>query len=1047
MNRIVMYFMKRPVLFWSVMVGLVLAGIMTFLQMPKLEDPAVPVKQAMVIVPYPGASSHEVELHVAIPLEDELKALPNVKKITSQCENGMASITVEFVPEVQSKDLEQQFDLFRRKINDYSSHLPQGCYTPIIVDDMMDVYGMFYYVSAENYEPAELTKYTKMLRRELMKVKGVKRINIFGSQDEEIEIVISKDKITRNGIIPVQIMSALQSASETVDPGKYDIDDEKLQFRVKTRIKNEKDIENLTIQTLDGKHLRIGDIAEVHKGYASPQKNGFFVNGKPAIALMVAAESDANIPEIGKSVDKKIEELKGSLPTGFIVDKVFFQPDQVDDAINSFMMNLVESVLIVIIALILAMGWRSGVIIGIGLCLTIAGSFPILLACGTTLQRISLGAFIIAMGMLVDNAIVIMDGIIVDRNRGLAPKKYLFNIGKKTAFPLLGATIIAAASLLCIFLSKNTTGEYARDVFLVLAISLLLSWVLALVQVPIFAKTFLPVRIKRNTQGEIKDNKMQHAIRTCVQWLIAHRTLSVSVFCGVLLLSIFGMTKVKNLFFPDFNYNQYVIEYFLPPQTDPAKVKEDLISISDMLMKNGEVKSVAATMGGPAGRYSLVRPMTSGGDSYGEIIVTASDYNTVVKQVPLVREKLRALYPDAYIRLRKYNFSTSTSHSVEVAFSGPDPAVLKQLSLEAENAMCKSQYVDPYSVENNWKPTSKTIVADFSDRDALKAGLTRKDVANSISAATDGLIIGAINDADIPVTLRMKVRNSDGSRISDISTIPVWSSMNIKIDNADISSFLSGGKSAGDIEDRVFRSMPLCALSDDISVGWEESVVMRVNGERNIEAQCDPDFDQYDATPTKVEDDIRSDIEKIKLPKGYSMEWKGENANSSEAIGDLLKYLPITIFLIVLVLLMLFNNWRKVGLIMICFPFVLCGIVPALLVCRQPFTFMVVLGLFGLIGMMIKNAIVLVDEINRRTTEDKEEPYSAVVNATVSRTRPVVMASLTTIVGMIPLIGDPMYSSMAIAVIGGLTAGTIITLMLLPLLYTVFFKIKTPKEV
>ena len=207
MNRIVMYFMKRPVLFWSVMVGLVLAGIMTFLQMPKLEDPAVPVKQAMVIVPYPGASSHEVELHVAIPLEDELKALPNVKKITSQCENGMASITVEFVPEVQSKDLEQQFDLFRRKINDYSSHLPQGCYTPIIVDDMMDVYGMFYYVSAENYEPAELTKYTKMLRRELMKVKGVKRINIFGSQDEEIEIVISKDKIARNGIIPVQIMS------------------------------------------------------------------------------------------------------------------------------------------------------------------------------------------------------------------------------------------------------------------------------------------------------------------------------------------------------------------------------------------------------------------------------------------------------------------------------------------------------------------------------------------------------------------------------------------------------------------------------------------------------------------------------------------------------------------------------------------------------------------------------------------------------------------------------------------------------------------------
>ena len=384
------FFMRRPDLFWSLMVAIIIAGVLSFVQMPKLEDPAVSAKQAMVVVSWPGASAHEMELKVAQLMEDELRALPNVKKVRSECQNSAALFTVEFQMTVLNRDLEQHFDLLRRKVNDAASRLPQGCYEPIVIDDMMDVYGIFYALTADGYDYPEMYRYARYLQRELLDVKGVKRINIVGNRDEVINIIVSKEQIARNGIIPTQIMSALQSAGKTVNAGRYGIDGERIALYVDSSVKDEEDIRNLQIQTLDGKMLRIGDVARVERGYASPQRNGFFVDGKPALAICIAMESSAIVPDVGRAVDTRLAEAMKSLPAGFSTDKIFFQPDKVDEAISSFMWNLVESVAIVILVLIFTMGWRSGLIIGLGLVLAVCVSFPILLMCGTTLQRISL---------------------------------------------------------------------------------------------------------------------------------------------------------------------------------------------------------------------------------------------------------------------------------------------------------------------------------------------------------------------------------------------------------------------------------------------------------------------------------------------------------------------------------------------------------------------------------------------------------------------------------------------------------------------------------
>ena len=839
-------------------------------------------------------------------------------------------------------------------------------------------------------------------------------------------------------------MSVLQGAFKTVNAGKYQSGNELVPVYVDAESKDENDVKNLLIQTTDGKTLRLGDIAKIEKTYAEPQRNGFFVNGKPALAICIAMESSAIVPDVGKAVDKRLDEVMKDIPAGMSTEKIFFQPDKVEDAISSFMWNLVESVAIVILVLIFTMGFRSGLIIGFGLILTVAVSFPVLLVCGTTLQRISLGAFIVAMGMLVDNAVVIMDGILIDKKRGLAPKNYLYRIGRNTAMPLLGATVIAASTFLCVYLSPDSAGEYSGDLFLVLCVSLLASWILALVQVPVCAKMWLPARehADGNNHETVMNSPVHKFVRNTISRLIDYKKTAIAIAFAVLVLCLAGMSKVKNLFFPDFDYKQYVVECFFPAATSPDVVRDKLLEMSNLLAAREDIERIAVSQGSAPAHYCLVRPMTSGGDCYGELIIDCKDYNTVVKQIPEVRRELREKYPDAYIRCRKYNFSISTSHTVEVEFAGPDPAVLKELSSKAENIMRKCKYVDPYSVQNNWKPYGKSYVAKYLQQDALRSGVGRSDIANALMAATDGMPVGVINDQDKTVVVNMLVRNEDGSRIGDLNDIPVWSMMNLHLSNDELNSAIAGGKGMSELQDKIFRSTPLSRVTEGITMKWDEDAVMRLNGQRVIEAECDPDSEIDGATPAKVVESIKEEIEAIDLPAGYSMRWVGEGEVQGEAINNLMKYVPLTIFIILAILLLLFNSWKKVILILICFPFVFCGIVPSLLITNQPMTFMAIIGMMGLIGMMVKNAIVLVDEINRLQTEEKKLPYTAVIEATVSRVRPVLMASLTTIVGMIPLITDPMYSSMAITIMGGLAVGTLITLILLPVFYTLLFNIR-----
>lgn len=1042
---------KKNKIFWFLLVAIVFGGIFSYDRLGKLEDPEINIMVANVVTIYPGASAHEVELKVTDVLEKELSALADINKIYSRSEANVSVIQVYLKMTVPQKELVQRWDILRNKLDNAKSKLPAGVQTPVVYDDMGDVFGMFYALIAdEGFDYQEMSRYASFLEKNLTDVKGVKRINIYGKQKPVINITLSEDKMSEMGILPLQIFSALGDYTKELYPGRVISGSQELRVEIDDQASTCEDLGNILIKTLTDGSVKLSDIASIEKSYAEPYRNTMFVDNQKALGIGISMESGENIIKLGKAVDRKMDELMQQVPAGIKLQKVFFQPDKVDDAINGFIWNLVFSVIIVILVLMFTMGLNGGIIIGSGLVLTILATFPFLLVFDGTLQRISLGAFIVAMGMLVDNAIVVLDGILVDYKKGNKGKSIYTKTAKQTAIPLVGATLIAIVAFLPVFLSPDTAGTYVKDLFLVLAISLSISWLMALTQVPLF--TSMMHRRKRKAgklpvqQGKDPfDSKLYHGLRRTLEFAMHHRFSTLAISIAALGLAMFNMSRVDKTFFPDFNYNQFYIEFTLPQGSTPEQVNAKLKDITDHFKTYDEVETVVTSQGMTPMRYVLVRGMmTENADNYGELIVNFKDYETMQKMKAVLSEYLHSHYPEGKSRIRKYNMSIKPSHTVEAQFTGPDPAILKSLSRQAMDIMQKNKDVDQYTLGEDWIPTAKTLRAVYDPVSANKAAVTRSDISNAILAATDGLPIQTVYDGEYPVQVVFRIRDKDGNRIEDIANIPVWSMIpNIAagLNMENLMGIYSGATDMNDMSRQILTPVPLSAVTKGVTLNYEEPVVRRVNGKRTIQAQCDPVDGK---SPAELQAELDQEISKISLPDGYEFHWIGESELKTDAMREILKLLPLAGGIIVLILLLLFNDYRRPLIILLCLPMSMVGIVPGLILTGQPFSFIAIVGVIGLAGMIIKNAIVLLDEIELKL-KTESSAYRAVVEATIYRVRPVIMASMTTILGMIPLILDPMYASMAVAIISGLLIGTLITLIFVPILYSVFYRVKIQK--
>ena len=1032
-------FRNRNLIYFLIAV-LVVGGALSAWQMSKLEDPEVKVKLAMVVTTYPGASAHQVELEVTDVLEKNIRTMENIDNIESYSFNDLSLIQVELLSTVNQTQLEQSWDMLRRKVNDAQASLPQGVSPPMVKDDFGNVFGMFYALTGDGMGDRELADYAELVKREVNDLEGVDRVDLYGKRPECINISLLQDRMANLGVKPMEVLATLNGQNQTTYTGYFENGDNRIRVTVNDKFKTVKDIGDMLIQGHDDDQLRLRDIARIEKGYEEPTRNELFFDGARAIGILIAASGESDIIKVGAEVEKTMQHLKDTrFPAGVDIHKVFNQPERVADSLGTFGINLVESVFIVIVILMLTMGFKSGLIIGYSLIITVFGSFFFLHYLDGTLQRVSLGTFILAMGMLVDNAIVIIDGILVDLKAGKPRMEAMTAIGRQTAMPLLGATLIAIIAFLPIFLSPDTAGVYTRDLFIVLAVSLLLSWVLALVHVPLMANRRLFPKAEKNEDGKrVYQGKIYAILRTVLRYGLTHRWSTVVAMVVLLILSGIGYTLMKQGFFPDMVYDQLYMEYKLPEGTGSKKVTKDLQEIEAYLKTHKEVTHVTASIGGTPGRYNLVRSIANPSLAYGELIIDFTSPEALEEKMDGIQQYLTTHYPDAYVKLKRYNLMYK-KYPIEAQFIGPDPAVLHRLADSARIIM--EQTPEVCLITTDWNPDVPVLTVEYDQPAARALGLSRNDVSISLLTATGGIPIGTFYQDIHKDNIYLKSVNEKGEPIEDLNNAQIFSqlpSINGLMDKEFLVKIKSGNLDKTEIVETLMGSIPLQQVSKKIDVRWEPSVVPRYNGQRSQRVQCSP---VPGIETEKARQAIASRMEAIELPEGYSLLWQGEHKASTQSMKYLFQNFPLAIVLMIAILIMLFKDYRKPMIIFCCLPFVIVGVVLVMLLTGKVFNFVAIVGTLGLMGMLIKNGIVLMDEITLQLNQGVE-PVTALIDSSQSRLRPVMMASLTTILGMIPLLPDAMFGSLAASIMGGLLFGTVITLLFIPVLYALFFNIK-----
>ena len=1019
---------------------LVVGGFLAYGSMSKLEDPAIKVKQAMVITTYPGASSHQVELEVTDPLEKSIREMSTINNIESSSYADLSLITVELLTTVPDENVEQQWDMLRRKVANAQSKLPSGASQSQVRDDFGDVYGMFYALKGDGQSDKELNDYAELIKRSVTEIDGVSRVDIYGKRNQCINIELYEEKMANLGVLPTEIIMTLNNQNKTSYAGYYDNGDRRIRVTVDDQFNNVDDIANMLIQGHDDDQLRIKDIATVVKTYEATTRNQMKCDGVQALGISIACSPDYDILNVGAKVEEAVKNVEKRLPAGIECQKVFFQPERVSNALNTFLINLLESVAIVVLLLVFFMGWRSAYIIGSSLVVIVFGSFLVLKGFDGTLQRVSLASFILAMGMLVDNAIVIVDGILIDMKQGKPRLEALTSIGQKTAMPLLGATLIAILAFLPIFMSPDTAGVYVRDLFIVIAVSLLLSWVLALIHVPVMSnRMFKHVEVSEEEKNkELYKGRSYDVLEKVLIFGLKHRKTTVVSAIVLLGLAAFCYKFVDRAFFPDMEYDQLYMEYKLPEGSNSTETARDLEEIRQLLMKRDYITHVTTSVGGTPSRYNLVRSIATPSLAYGELIIDFESPSALVKHIDSLQKEISDMYPDAYVKFKRYNLMFK-KYPIEACFSGPDPAVLHRLTDSARAIVESSDKV--YLPTSDWEPQVPVLSIDYDQASARNSGLSRSDVAMSMMAYTGGVPIGTFYDGINPQNIYVKCTDENGKNVENLENARVFGMIpNVGqfLNRSTMQKLMTGTVTREDVIENLIQTTPLKQVSHGLDIKWEEPVVVRHNGQRSQRLQCSP---CPGVGTEEARQAIAEKIEKMELPEGYSLSWEGEKKASDQSMKYLFNGFPICIVFMILILVMLFKDYKKPAIIFCCIPLVVIGVMPVVMLTGKPFGFVAIVGVLGLIGMMIKNGIVLMDEINLEISQGIPLRV-ALVQSSKSRLRPVMMASLTTILGMIPLVPDSMFGSLAVTIMGGLFMGTLITLIFIPVLYSMFFKVK-----
>ena len=1008
------YSIHKKTISLVITVLLLVGGVISFMGIGMLEDPEFTIKDAVVITQYPGASAKEVEEEVTDKVETAVQQLGQLDKIKSISKPGLSIITASMKPKYTSKDLPQVWDELRRKVNDVQAQLPPGVLPSIVNDDFGDVFGILLSVSGEGYSYKELKDAVDYMRRELLLVNDVSKVTLWGAKQEAIFVEISRSRLAQLGLGLDTVYSSLQSQNMVVPAGSVQVGPEYIRISPSGEFNSVEQIENLQIRDpKSNKVIYLKDIGDVVRDYMDPPRKILRYNGKPAISVGISVAKGGNVVKLGDAINLKLEELKGLLPVGIEIGVINFQADDVRIAIKAFVINFLEAIAIVIAVLLIFMGVRSGLLIGSILAITVLGSIVVMKMWGINLQRISLGALIIALGMLVDNAIVVTEGMLIRIQAGKDALKSAIEVVEQSMMPLLGATVIAVLAFWSIGMSNDSTGEFCRSLFQVMLVSLMMSWIIAITITPLFCKMFL--KAGGQAPGEESDPYKGFIFVTYKKFLslcIRMRWMTILVMVGMLFASIYGFGFIKGSFFPPATKPVFMLNYWLPSGTDIRKTSDDIKIIEKHLSSDERISSVTSYIGEGAPRLVLTfSPEQTGDDAYGLIFVGVHDFKDIDTLIPEVEAYIQSNFPDASPILRKFALGPGDDFDIEARFSGPDSQVLRRLSEEAQSIL--RAYPHSARVWDNWRPPVKKIEPVFDEVTAKQAGITRPMLSETLETTFSGTTVGVYREGDEMIPIISRLPENERLDVANLRDVQVWSPA-------------------------LGKTIPITQVASDFKTVYEDAFRMRYNRKLTIHARGNIKFGLL---ASDMQQAVEAEIEAIELPPGYEMAWGAEKENSAKAKGGIKANMAAPTIAMILIIIILFNNLKQPAIILLTVPFAIIGVTVGLLGSGAPFGFMSLLGMLSLTGMLIKNAIVLIDQINIELNEGKE-PFFAVMDASVSRMRPVCMAAITTVLGMIPLVIDPFFQGMAVTIMGGLTFATGLTLILVPVLFAIFYKIE-----
>ena len=1011
------YSIKKQTIVYLFSVILLAGGLIGFMKVGRLEDPDFTINVVKIITQYPGAEPFEVEEEVSDVIEQYVQKIPEVKYVSSESSFGLSIVTVNYHEGYNSREYRQMYDELRRKVGDAARALPAGAGEPFVNDDFKDVYGILYAITGDGFTLGEIHSFAEYIQKELLLVDGVGKIDLISEPTEVVYLELSRTRIAEMGISEDDIYGLIKYQNSIVDSGTVITGGERLQFMVSGNLDSVQSLGDIVITSSYGSNIHLSDIAEIYTGYYEPPQGIFRFNGEDAIGLGISVITTENVVEVGERITDKLIELREETPIGLELSQVFNQPDTVKKAVNNFLISLMQAVIIVIGLLLVFMGLQSGLIIGVILILIIAGTILIMYLLDITLQRISLGALIIAMGMLVDNSIVVTEGILVRYQKGEDRLKAAVQVVKQTMWPLFGATLVAIFAFASVGMSPDSAGEYTKTLFYVIIISLMLSWILAITLNPLVCYHFMHPK-QRNDRTDFMQSHIMIFYKSFLAKALTFKWVSLMIVATVLAVSMWGFQFIDNAFFPDSTQPQFIIDYWMPEGTDIYRTAEGMEEIEKELLdrqKYPNITKVSSFAGSPPLRFQLTFSGETPNGKYGMFLVEVDDNKILDTLIPEIQKNLENKFIEPIIQSIPFALGPGGKGSIKTRIYGPDPDTLRELSAEVMSVYNSTE--NAVAVRESWGERVKVLNIEIDEIQARQVGITRPQISNALKQGFDGRAVGVFRKGNKQMPI--------------ISIPPAHEREDIK-NTMDLYVFSPVLKT----------SIPITQLIKRIDMKWKDRVISRRDRTRMIAVQCDP----LEGRASVLFNSIRPVIDSIELPPGYRIEHGGEYEDSSKARGMVMGNLPLAILAMFLTIVVLWNGFRQPVIIFLSIPLSIIGVVLGLLVTGKPFSFMAIMGLLSLFGMVVKNAIVLVDEFDLMMKESSD-PFNGIIEASAGRIRPVMMAAGSTILGMVPLITDSFFQSMAVAIMFGLAVASLITLVVTPVLYAIFFKVEeTEKE-